>query len=594
MMRSMYSGVAGLKTHQTKMDVIGNNIANVNTVAYKAQSVTFSELMYQTTQSASGPNATTGTGGVNARQIGLGVKSGAINTNISSQGASQTTNNPFDIMITGDAFFVVSNGQENFFTRDGSFYVDGAGNLAMTSNGYNVMGWGVDPETMDIRKDTVQPLRIMSPENLTYPPEATSKGYLSGIIDKNDTDVTSSAGKNVNLQIYDDLGYSYTVRLNLKSTDNEGEYALQLNSILDQNNEPIQLKDGQTFQSLLGDGTSQSFDRQGSIKLKDGYKLSTTNTKEIQDAASNPVASLDAATLGLTIDGTNKKITFDAADASTDAGKKVLAERQKLADAYGVNSLEELNNMLISGKTNATPAVEYSYSVLYMLVGGDTTAATQTGIDSPTKEIKYNKEQIQGCKISYDPTTGVFSGVNGQSNVQDFVLKLTGITVNATGTESKFDNITVDLSTTTMYNNSGSSTIAATSGDKDGLGTGRKLGEMSGVSIQQNGMIYASYDNGQTKLLGQIAVAEFANASGLEKEGDNLYSATLNSGEFDGIGVDITSGGGYMNTGVLEMSNVDLSAEFTEMITTQRGFQANSRIITVSDTLLEELVNLKR
>ena len=107
-------------------------------------------------------------------------------------------------------------------------------------------------------------------------------------------------------------------------------------------------------------------------------------------------------------------------------------------------------------------------------------------------------------------------------------------------------------------------------------------------------MIYASYDNGQTKLLGQIAVAEFANASGLEKQGDNLYSATLNSGEFDGIGSDITTRGGYMNTGVLEMSNVDLSAEFTEMITTQRGFQANSRIITVSDTLLEELVNLKR
>ena len=594
MMRSMYSGVAGLKTHQTKMDVIGNNIANVNTVAYKSQSVTFSELMYQTTQSASGPNATTGTGGVNARQIGLGVKSGAINTNISSQGASQTTNNPFDIMITGDAFFVVSNGQENFFTRDGSFYVDGAGNLAMTSNGYNVMGWGVDPETMDIRKDTVQPLRIMSPENLTYPPEATSKGYLSGIIDKNDTDVTSSAGKNVNLQIYDDLGYSYTVRLNLKSTDNEGEYALQLSSILDQNNEPIQLKDGQTFQSLLGDGTSQSFERQGSIKLKDGYKLNATDKKIIEDAGGNQVATLDTSDTKLALEVKDGKVTFKAVDASTEAGQKVLAERQKLADAYGVNSLEELNNMLISGKTNATPAVEYSYSVLYMLVSGDTTAATQTGIDSPTKEIKYNKEQIQGCKISYDPTTGVFSGVNGQSNVQDFVLKLTGITVNATGTESKFENITVDLSKTTMYNNSGSSTLAATSGDTDGLGTGRKLGEMSGVSIQQNGMIYASYDNGQTKLLGQIAVAEFANASGLEKEGDNLYSATLNSGEFDGIGVDITSGGGYMNTGVLEMSNVDLSAEFTEMITTQRGFQANSRIITVSDTLLEELVNLKR
>ena len=157
-----------------------------------------------------------------------------------------------------------------------------------------------------------------------------------------------------------------------------------------------------------------------------------------------------------------------------------------------------------------------------------------------------------------------------------------------------FSDVTIDLSECTNYDNKGTSTIGATSGDLDGLGTGRRLGDMIGVSIQKDGMIYASYDNGMTKLLGQIATAAFANASGLEKEGDNLYSATLNSGEFDGIGVDITAGGGYMSTGQLEMSNVDLSSEFTEMITTQRGFQANSRIITVSDTLLEELTNLKR
>ena len=97
-----------------------------------------------------------------------------------------------------------------------------------------------------------------------------------------------------------------------------------------------------------------------------------------------------------------------------------------------------------------------------------------------------------------------------------------------------------------------------------------------------------------TKLFGQIAVAEFANPSGLSKAGDNLYSATMNSGDFDGVGKDITEGGGKMTSGVLEMSNVDLSSEFTTMITTQRGFQANSRVITTSDTMLEELVNLKR
>ena len=180
MMRSLYSGVAGLKTHQVKMDVIGNNIANVNTTAYKSSSISFSELMSQTTQKASGPNASTGKGGTNAKQVGLGVKSGAINTNISGQGSSQSTGNPFDIMITGSNFFVVSNGQENFFTRDGSFYVDGAGNLAMTSTGFNVMGWGVN-EKGDIKQDTVQALRIMSPANMTYDPEATSKGYVSGI-----------------------------------------------------------------------------------------------------------------------------------------------------------------------------------------------------------------------------------------------------------------------------------------------------------------------------------------------------------------------------------------------------------------------------
>ena len=117
---------------------------------------------------------------------------------------------------------------------------------------------------------------------------------------------------------------------------------------------------------------------------------------------------------------------------------------------------------------------------------------------------------------------------------------------------------------------------------------------MSGVSIQKDGIIVASYDNGDSKIIAQIAVANFKNLSGLEKVGDNLFAETLNSGNFDGIGDDITEDGGYFSPGVLEMSNVDLATEFTDMITTQRGYQANSRIITVSDTLLEELINLKR
>ncbi|MBD5477121.1 MAG: flagellar hook-basal body complex protein, partial [Lachnospiraceae bacterium] len=140
------------------------------------------------------------------------------------------------------------------------------------------------------------------------------------------------------------------------------------------------------------------------------------------------------------------------------------------------------------------------------------------------------------------------------------------------------------------------STLDITPGGKGGdtIGKGRAPGELIGIEVGQDGRITGSYSNGLTKLFGQIAVAEFANPSGLSKAGDNLYSATMNSGDFDGVGKDITEGGGKMTSGVLEMSNVDLSSEFTTMITTQRGFQANSRIITTSDTLLEELVNLKR
>ena len=147
------------------------------------------------------------------------------------------------------------------------------------------------------------------------------------------------------------------------------------------------------------------------------------------------------------------------------------------------------------------------------------------------------------------------------------------------------------------YDNGGTSTCVANRGVQDGSsmrGEGKKLGTMTGLSVQNSGKIYGSYSNGNTVLLGQIAVAQFANASGLEEMGDNCYQTTLNSGEFDGIGIEVSADGSSMNTGQLEMSNVDLSGEFTDMITTQRGFQANSRIITVSDTMLEELINLKR
>lgn len=575
MMRSMYSGVAGLKTHQTKMDVIGNNIANVNTVAYKSQSVTFSELMYQTTQAASGANAASGTAGINARQIGLGVKTGAINTAIDSQGASQTTNNPFDIRITGDAFFVVSDGSNNFFTRDGSFYVDGLGNLAMTSNGYNVMGWGVDESTGDIKQDTVKALRIMSAENMTYEPEATTKATVSGILDKNDTSLTSTSGKIMNLMFYDKLGYAYTAKFNVKNTDADGTYTVQLASIIDSENNVV--VDGSN-RSLIEGVTSAEVDKTTTLSLVQGYSWDETGfpTNTILKKPDGSTATIDM-------------------NAITDDNWATLAK------AYGFNNVDEFKSI----KFNVQDPIDASKTVPFgiedyfknspITLSDNTTKRNARVLAGATGE-KLQNDGVEAQKINlkgavllhYDPATGKFDGIAGTG------AEKANINLILSAVSENFEDISVDFSKTTMFNNSGVSTMTASSGDNEKLGAGRKLGNMSGVTIQQDGRIYASYDNGMSRLLGQIAAATFANASGLMKEGDNLYAASQNSGEFDGIGVEVTTGGGYMTTGVLEMSNVDLSAEFTEMITTQRGFQANSRIITVSDTLLEELVNLKR
>lgn len=570
MMRSLYSGVAGLKTHQIRMDVIGNNIANVNTTAYKSSSMTFSELMSQTTQKASGANATTGVGGTNAKQIGLGVKAGAINTAITTQGSAQSTGNPFDIMITGDNFFVVSNGSENFFTRDGSFYVDGAGNLAMTSTGYNVMGWGVDKTTGNIKQDTVTALRIMSSANMTYPPEATTKANISGILDQNDKDVTSANGKTVNLNFFDARGYSYTAKFTFKQSggDKTNEYSLELNKILDSTGKEIDIS-GITF-------GEQNLEQTLSSKLSlntDSYKWDDA-TKTLQTTATPPetVAELD------------KIFKNGALITDKDKAEEVQKNLDAIAKAYGYEgSTDEFLKLYTTGKAGQVTV----QTMLENMSKNMTGAGDDILPKAKNEELTMTGRKFDGAKVVFDKDSGKLQSINNSTTNLS-------TTLNFPATMGNFSNITIDLSECTNYDNKGTSTVGATSGDLDGLGTGRRLGDMIGVSIQKDGMIYASYDNGMTKLLGQIATAAFANASGLEKEGDNLYSATLNSGEFDGIGVDITAGGGYMSTGHLEMSNVDLSSEFTEMITTQRGFQANSRIITVSDTLLEELTNLKR
>ena len=548
MMRSMYSAVSGLKTHQTRMDVIGNNIANVNTVAFKSSSVTFSDILYQTTSNASGANATTGTGGVNAKQIGLGTTAAATKVSITSAGASETTGNPFDIRLTdknSTNFFIVNNGSENVFTRSGSFYVDGSGNLCMSSTGYTVMGWQVDETTGEIRKDTVSALRIMQEKNLTSAPEATTQA-TAGVLDENDTDVKNDAGRVMNLNFYDNLGYQYTAKFAIKSTGTDGKYTVELTSVLDSNNQNI-------IKNLTKQEISQIFG---------DYQAD--------------------ATLGQY--GLAKGCTYDAA---TNQYEKDGKKYQKSATDPTV--FQEVGN-----NANTVSITEIFSGITTTMANDIKDQASKTKVEFDTKT---GHATVKGEKTSYDlvfdTSTGKFASIGGDTPSK--MLNMSVLSSGLLNNNGNFQNITVDFSQCLNYENGGKSTIGADAGAVDGTtGKGRKLGAMTGIFIDTSGRIYGTYDNGNTELLGQIAVAQFSNASGLEKVGESCYRTTLNSGEFDGIGVEISADGSSMTTGELEMSNVDLSSEFTSMITTQRGFQANSRVITTSDTLLEELVNLKR
>ncbi len=468
MMRSLYSGVAGLKTHQTKMDVIGNNIANVNTTGFKSSSVLFSDVLYQT--SANATSATATTGGTNASQIGLGAKTSSIQTSITQNGSAQTTNNTYDMMLSGTAFFVVSRGGTNYFTKVGSFGVDGSGCL-VNGNGYQVMGWQVDPDNPNqIKKDTVSALYPESEDNKVSSPQMTTDAHLTGNIDMTDPELTSVDGRAISVSIYDALGYNYTVKFKLTQDENQADkslYNLEIVSIKDSNNIEITGTDDPTTDAVEG-----------------GYTATIGGANSIQ-------------------------VKFDP-----DTGN-----------------------------------FEY--------VGA-------AGQKDAKLEIKPNNPNEKGDVFQ--------SVINGES----------------------VDGIAVDFSYLTRFESNGKSTVKAVRGAADTTGGGRSMGKLKDVSIDETGKLYGVYTNGETKLLGQISVATFENPMALEALGNSVYTTTQNSGYFDGIGTSVDEDGGKISQGVLEMSNVDLSAEFTEMITTQRGFQANSRIITTSDSMLEELVNLKR
>lgn len=471
MMRSMYAAVSGLSVHQTKMDVIGNNIANVNTVGFKGSNVTFQEVFSQTIKGAGSP--TQGRGGTNPQQIGLGAGVSSISVN-HKKGSTQRTDNPTDLMIDGSGFFVVTNdanAQNKFYTRAGNFTVDRNGNL-VTAEGYKVLDTDFNP--VQINKSETKKATM------------TEQILLQGNINSSDGDYTNT------VDVYDSLGDIHT--LDLKFHGEAIPFEIQPDTMAG------------IFENDPKYNTPGYADTEQDFTLK---RISITN--ENAD--------------GLGYGERTANNTFEATE-----------DRYVLFNAEG-------------------------QVIDFVDVNSDPT--TWDPQDAGTTDL----DGVASGSLTLD--------LNG---ADDLVLDIDRKIFFQNGDTTK-------TATFTQYSQETDAKTVAFDGNS--------AGSINSFNISSKGEVVGVFTNGERQTLGTITLADFDNPAGLEKVGSNMFINTNNSGT-PKYGQPSTGSFGALNPGALEMSNVDLSKEFTEMITTQRGFQANSRVISTSDEILQELVNLKR
>ena len=482
MMRSLFSGVAGLKSHQTRMDTVGNNISNVNTVGFKSSRTTFADTLYQTLSGASGPTGTQG--GTNPKQIGLGTGVASIDT-IFTDGSVQSTGKNTDLCLSGSGLFVVKNGSGTYYTRDGAFEFDSQGNYILPGSGLLVQGW-----------------------------------TATGVGNERSVDTTGKVG---NIQIKAGSTMAATATTKAEYNNNLQSASPTITKMI------LNLADGST--KTIPDGTTTSY----FAGMTDDGKVVSSISLTLSDGSTQSITSGSVSyTLGHSSPVSTQLTTYDS-----------------------------------EGNAHIVPVVFEKTAANTWQIGLPSTATgtTRTG---------GNVTLSDGTVVALTATDLKFT-TNGDYASGSASLALTYATGASAG------NVTIDLSKLTQY--SSTSTVAgSTNGNADGT--------LKSVSVDSTGKITGTYTNGITQVEAQVAIAQFNNPAGLTKTGSNLYQVSNNSGNPNVNSA--TALGCTITPSALEMSNVDLANEFSDMIITQRGYQSNSKIITVSDEMLETLVNMKR
>ncbi|MDR5658263.1 flagellar hook protein FlgE [Serpentinicella sp. ANB-PHB4] len=551
MMRSMFSAISGLNSHQTKMDVIGNNIANVNTVGFKGGRVTFQEVFNQTLQGAGAAQGNRG--GTNPRQVGLGVSVASMDT-FHVRGAVESTGYNTDAMINGDGFFIVSDdgGTTRSYTRAGNFSLDEDGSL-VTPDGYKVMGYEhIGDGNFSTQLSTMQ---ISKAE--TVPAQST--GTIDG---------------------EPDVGVTFTGNLNA-NTSSLGEYpTLPANATADN---PVNIETLGESENI--DITINNTQLTIDLTMVDGEELTKDIlVTRINDSINDSIGE-DEISVTINVDGV---LTFKTSDTGEEAEINLAGDIASLG--FAQNIIQENGTIDKSiGNISDNIARDTTFTV-YDELGGThdvRLAFIKTGAN------EYEVWQVEDDKLvkvgndAPDDTHTIRFNEGKLADGEELVIPVGS----GEDKDQPLDNganpfnFKIDLSGITQFAN-----------ESDASATriiGYQQGNLEDFAIDATGVITGYFTNGQMRSIGQIGLAGFSNPAGLEKTGSNLYRVTSNSGD-PIVGSPGTGGLGALNPGALEMSNVDLSREFTDMITTQRGFQASSRVITTSDEMLQELVNLKR
>jgi flagellar hook protein FlgE len=549
------------------MNVVGNNIANVNTVAFKSSRAVFSPQFYVTQESGTAPDANFG--GTNPTQTGLGAQVASIQQDF-TQGQIQPTGKNTDMAINGGGFFVTqdaSTGQQ--FTRDGTFTLN-ANNELVTSDGAYVQGYAAD-SSGNVIQGQLQNIKI--PVGQSTISKASSMASLAGnlasdgvvasgqsVLDTQDLTITGGGGTPVATTPLD------------------------------------QLVSAGTGTAAFTDGQVLTFSpqRDGSNLKPETFTVTPTSTianlqtffnntlgidTSVAGAGTQIVAGTAANSVELQIvgnSGTANALTIPTGAFSDVAGNTPLAFT---ADATNNPTGESTSTAMTLFNSLGDPVTVNLTTVLQTKTDAGTTwkfYATSPNNDDPANP----GGTLVGTGTLTFNTAGQLQAVTGN----DLTIHQSG-----TGAQAVLP-VTLDFSgVSALAQDSGHSGSDVSMSNQDGI----QIGTLTSFSIGSDGTITGSYDNGQTKTLGQVALATFSNPNGLNNLGDNNYAAGAASGTAV-IGTPSRLGAGTIEAASLEQSNVDLSTEFTNMITASTGFSAASRVISTANQMLTDLLNSQR